>query len=96
MDEVGDGDEVNAPYQDQFPLFQPVCTFPMIQMMAHNSQKEWRSRPYKHNNDYNGTEYVMAKIGGKWAKMAMEMKSMLDTRTNSVYSSLSRASPGTN
>ena len=57
MDEVGDGDEVNAPYQDQFPLFQPVCTFPMTQMMAHNSQNEWQSPSYKHNNDFDGTEY---------------------------------------
>ena len=43
MDEVGDGDEVNAPSQDQFPLFQPVCTFPMFQMMAQDSQNEWQS-----------------------------------------------------
>ena len=57
MDEVGDGDAVNAPCQDQFPLFQPVCTFPMFQMMAQDSQNEWQSPSYKHSNDFNGTEY---------------------------------------
>ena len=63
MDEVGDGDAVNAPCQDQFPLFQPVCTFPMFQMMAQDSQNEWQSPSYKHNNDFDGTKY-----GTKWGE----------------------------
>ena len=68
--EGGDGDDVDAPYHDEFPLSQPVRAFSGSQLMSLSCQKGWQGHTYKHSNDYDSPNYDECK--GKVGKVGDE------------------------